>query len=94
MASIEELQPFITEPREDLDAEYKGWLDLTSNEHKATLAKAAIALANHGGGRIVIGFAEQGQTLVSGPCPEKNTRDHTRLCKRGNTPICRAKVSL
>ena len=45
MASIEELQPFITEPREDLATEYKDWLDLTRNEHKATLAKAAIALA-------------------------------------------------
>ncbi len=71
MASIEELQPFITEPREDLDAEYKDWLDLTNNKHRATLAKAAIALANHGGGRIVIGFADQGQTLVSGPCPKE-----------------------
>ena len=50
----------MTEPREDLDAEFKDWLDLTSNEHdKATLAKAAIALANHGGGCIVIGFGDQ-----------------------------------
>ena len=71
MASIEELQPFITEPREDLDAEYKDWLDLTDNKYRATLAKAAIAMANHGGGRIVIGFSEQGQALVSGPCPEE-----------------------
>ena len=70
MASIEELQPFITEPREDLDAEYKDWLDLKDNKHRATLAKAAIAMANHGGGRIVIGFAEPRQ-LVSGPCPEE-----------------------
>ena len=72
MASIKELQPLITEPREDLDAEYKDWLDLKNNEHhKAKLAKAAIALANHGGGCVVIGFAEQGQTLKSGPCPEE-----------------------
>ena len=71
MASIEELRPLITEPREDLATEYKDWLDLTRKEHKANLAKAAIALANHGGGRIVIGFAEQGQTLVSGPHPEE-----------------------
>ena len=71
MASIEELQPFITEPREDLDAEYKDWLDLTNNKHKATLAKAAIAMANYGGGRIVIGFAEQGQTLKSQPRPKE-----------------------
>ena len=71
MASIEELQPLITEPREDLAYEYKDWLDLTSKEHKATLAKAAIALANHGGGFIVIGFAEQGQTFESRPRPEE-----------------------
>ena len=71
MASIEELQPFITEPREDLAYEYKDWLDLTSKEHKATLAKAAIALANHGGGYIVIGFAEQGPILDSRPRPEE-----------------------
>ena len=70
MASIEELQPLITEPREDLDAEYKDWLDLTSNEHhKAKLAKAAIALANHGGGYIVIGFEDKG--LISRPRPEE-----------------------
>ena len=71
MASREDLRPLITEPREDLASEYKDWLDLTSNEHKATLAKAAIALANHGGGYIVLGFAEQGQTLESRPCPEE-----------------------
>ena len=70
MASIEELRTLITEPREDLAYEYKDWLNLTSKEHKATLAKAAIALANHGGGYIVIGFAEQGQTLESRTCPE------------------------
>ena len=73
MASREDLLPLITEPREDLAYEYKYWLDLTSKDHKdkATLAKGAIALANHGGGFIVIGFAEQGQTLESRPRPEK-----------------------
>ena len=57
MTSIRELQPLISEPREDLSVEYKSWLDLTRKEHKATLAKVAIALTNHGGGFIVIGFA-------------------------------------
>lgn len=47
----------------------KDWLDLTSKEHKAKLAKAAIALANHGGGYIVIGFDDKG--LVSQPRPEE-----------------------
>ena len=65
MPSIQELQPLVSEPREDLGVEYKGWLDLTGNEHKATVAKAAIALANHGGGFIVIGLADQGQQLQS-----------------------------
>ena len=69
MSSIRELQPLISEPREDLGVEYKDWLDLTTNEHKAILAKAAIALANHGGGFIVIGFAEQRSELQSHPCP-------------------------
>ena len=69
MPSIQELQPLISEPREELAVEYKDWLDLTANEHKATLAKAAIALANHGGGFIVIGLAEQGSGLHSQACP-------------------------
>ena len=71
MASIEDLLPLIIEPREDLAYEYKYWLDLTSKDHKdkATLAKAAIALANHGGGYIVIGFDDKG--LVSQPRPEE-----------------------
>lgn len=70
MTSIEKLQPLITEPMEDLDAEYKDWLDLTKNEHhKAKLARAAIALANHGGGYVVIGFEDK--DLISQPRPEE-----------------------
>jgi len=65
MPSIQDLQPLVSEPREDLSAEYKDWLDLAQNEHRATIAKAAIALANHGGGFIIIGLSEQGQELRS-----------------------------
>ncbi len=71
MSSIRELQPLVSEPREELDLEYKDWLDLTTNAHKATLAKAAIALANHGRGFVVIGFAERGSELQSHPCPSE-----------------------
>ena len=49
---------FILNPTEDLDAEYKGWLDLHKEPDRANLAKAVIALANHGGGVIVLGFEE------------------------------------
>ena len=69
MPSIRELQPLVSQPMEELGVEHKGWIDLTSKEHKATLAKAAIALANHGGGFIVIGMADQGDRLQSQPPP-------------------------
>ncbi len=69
LPSIRELQPLVSQPMEELGVEHKGWIDLTSKEHKATLAKAAIALANHGGGFIVIGMADQSDRLQSQPPP-------------------------
>ena len=64
-----DLQPLISEPREDLAVEYKTWLDLGQKKGKATLAKACIALANHGGEFLVLGFYEQGYSLRSIACP-------------------------
>ena len=66
-----QLERFVNDPREDLDVEYKGWLDLAQEHHKATLAKAAIALSNYGGGFIILGFKEKGQTLHPTPCPSE-----------------------
>jgi len=37
----------------------KGWFDLSSEEHKANLAQAILALANHGGGFVLIGFTKK-----------------------------------
>ena len=55
------LSDLLREPREDLDVEIKNWLDLNSNrEHKAVLAKALIALANHGGGFVLLGLERVG----------------------------------
>jgi transcriptional regulator with XRE-family HTH domain len=66
MPDLEDLEPLLTAPSEALDVEYKGWLDLRNNdEHKGTLAKAAIALANEGGGYIVIGLREERPNLIS-----------------------------
>ena len=70
MPPMDDLLSLITEPREDLGVEYKGWLDLTTNEHRAVLAKAAMALANHGGGHVVLGMAEVGGTPASVPRPD------------------------
>nr|WP_247744207.1 RNA-binding domain-containing protein [Ruegeria sp. R14_0] len=64
------MQPLVDNPREDLGAEYKTWLSLSENQGRATLAKAAIAMANHGGGFIIIGFDEQGENLVSVQKPD------------------------
>ena len=58
MTSMEDLRPLVDEPMERLDCEYKGWLNLDESHDKAVLVKAAIALANHGGGYIVIGMPE------------------------------------
>ncbi|KAB1068821.1 AlbA family DNA-binding domain-containing protein [Methylobacterium planeticum] len=53
-----QLEALVTSPREDLHIEVKSWLDLADGLGKATLAKAIIALANHGGGFILLGFEE------------------------------------
>lgn len=54
-----QLQALVAYPREDLDRELKGWLDLDDGENAASLMKAVLALANHGGGFVLIGFAEE-----------------------------------
>jgi hypothetical protein len=56
----EHLQSLVDDPRETLNIELKCWLDLTNKDDQATLAKAVIALANHGGGYLVLGFKELG----------------------------------
>jgi len=52
------LQALVAYPREDLNSELKGWLDLSAGRDKANIAKALLAIANHGGGYIVLGFKE------------------------------------
>ena len=73
MATRQEIEGYVAEPRETLTVEHKSWLDLTDDAGKAKIAKAAMALANSGGGVIVIGFREDneaGGALVSEARPE------------------------
>lgn len=64
-ATRERLSGLLVHPREDLDFEVKGWLDLqNSNEDKATFAKAVLAIANHGGGFISLGLQETESGIV------------------------------
>lgn len=63
--SLERLADLLVDPREDLGCEVKNWLDLQgSNDDKATFAKAALALANHGGGFIILGLVETDTGIV------------------------------
>jgi hypothetical protein len=53
------LGDLLVEPHETLEIELKEWLDFVNDgTHKAVLAKSLIALANHGGGFVLIGFTE------------------------------------
>jgi hypothetical protein len=71
MPSTFELISLLELPNETLSAEYKSWLALDDIRGCAVLAKAAIALANHGGGIIVLGMRKQESTgpLESLPRP-------------------------
>jgi len=64
------LQDLLAYPREDLDKELKSWLDLSQEVDKANIAQAILALANHGGGYILIGFVkEEGNWVPAEPRP-------------------------
>lgn len=60
-----DLVSLVTHPREDLAHELKAWLDLSSKEGRANLAQAMLALANHGGGYVVLGI--DGRTKKEAP---------------------------
>jgi hypothetical protein len=60
LSDLRQLQPLVAYPRESLEIELKGWLDLSIAADAAVLIKAVLALANHGGGYILIGFHETG----------------------------------
>jgi predicted HTH transcriptional regulator len=66
--SAADLERLILDPVESLEVEYKEWLDLHSKPHKAKLAKELIALRNHGGGQLVLGFSDPG--MQPSPRPE------------------------
>ena len=54
----QELLDLLTHPRETKHVEYKAWLNLKEDRGRAKLAKHAIAIANAGGGKIVLGMSE------------------------------------
>ena len=59
--SDEELTQLLTAPRESLDLELKQWIDPEVSEGIAKIAKGCIASRNNNGGRLVIGFKNEGK---------------------------------
>jgi hypothetical protein len=58
LTGLRQLQALLAYPREGLEVELKGWLDLDDGEQAAALTKAILALSNHGGGFVLVGFTE------------------------------------
>ena len=73
-----QLQELVDAPMERLDVEYKAWLNLDDREAQAALAKHLCALANHGGGFVVFGIAND-MTPVGQPPGEAGPYDQDRL---------------
>ncbi len=69
------LKELLRYPIEKLDIEVKNWLELTTTEHQAVLAKSMLALANYGGGYILLGFEQEGNDLIPS-IPE--SQEHNR----------------
>ena len=65
-----ELQDLVDAPRERLEVEYKAWPNLKDGEARAGLAKHLCALANHGGGYMVFGIADD--MTPAGPQPAES----------------------
>lgn len=70
-ARLQDLEQLLIRPREELSTEYKQYLDLGEKLEQATLIKAIMAIANSGGGYVVLGFSEVGRQLV--PQDENST---------------------
>jgi len=67
VSGVHDLASLLVAPRESLDTELKSWLDLDQIHHQTRLAKELIALANHGGGRVIIGFHDNGEADLERP---------------------------
>ncbi|RYF79869.1 MAG: hypothetical protein EOO29_15810 [Comamonadaceae bacterium] len=58
-------EDWLLSPRETLDFEVKQWLDMTDAEAQGVVAKALIALENHGGGFLLFGYKENDDKSLS-----------------------------
>lgn len=59
MTNRTDLQDLVDNPSETLSIELKEWLNISENSVRATLARHIAAIANYGGGYLVIGFDDE-----------------------------------
>ncbi|WP_423460304.1 hypothetical protein [Ottowia sp. VDI28] len=63
-------EDWLLSPRETLDFEVKQWLNMADPESQGLVAKALIALENHGGGFLLFGYRENNDKSLS-PDPNR-----------------------
>lgn len=57
----DQMQTFLANPSESLGIELKQWIVPSTNEGKAKIVKACLALRNNNGGLLIIGFCDDGK---------------------------------
>lgn len=93
-------EDWLLSPSEALDFEVKSWLDLSDIEARATVAKALIALENHGGGLLLIGYikGDDGQLVPDLARPSDlsayNTDNINSIVKKYAEPVFHVDVTL
>ncbi|MGB5833272.1 MAG: hypothetical protein WBG92_14935 [Thiohalocapsa sp.] len=53
------IQDLVNRPSESLSVELKRWIDPASPEGKSKIVRAVLALRNHGGGYLIVGFDDE-----------------------------------
>lgn len=74
------IQELIERPGESLSVELKTWIDPDSRDGIAKIVKTALALRNHGGGYLIIGFDNDTLSPDSENVPE-NVREKFHIDK-------------
>lgn len=92
-------EDWLLNPHETLDFEVKQWLDLSDSEHQGLVAKALIALENHGGGFLLFGYQEVDGVLVPDPIRPQSlapylTDSINAIVKKRAEPVFHVEVSL
>ena len=95
----ERLSFLINNLREDQEVEIKNWLNcLAERSDQATLAKEIIALANHGGGYVFIGFEDdEPHASIDAPNGWEDSFSHDAIAnviERYVSPPCQCEVHI